>query len=252
MHQLQINGGKVDSGTITTLWLPATSKGYVDAQLDDYSGRKRHHYPHLPGTTLSLEARFSAPISQLCGTAGFGFWNAPFGDPTVPMPALPQATWFFFASPPNDLPLVYPGPGRGWFAATLDATTWSAWMMVPFAPLVLALNQITSLRQIIWPRVQHRLGIRYQPLDMDLTQWHKYTLQWEQQQCSFVVDEQTVLETDCAPRGPLGFVCWIDNQYMVVTPRGRIAAGTIPIREPQGLMIQNLNIISNQTSIDKT
>lgn len=244
MRHLQINGGEVHSGAITTLWLPATSTGYVDAQLDDYSGRKRRHYPHLPGITLSLEARFSAPIKQLRGTAGFGFWNAPFGDPTVPMPALPQAAWFFFASPPNDFPLASTGPGRGWFAATLDATTWSAWMMAPFAPLVLLLNQLQSMRQIIWPRVQRRLGIQYQPLDMDLTEWHKYTLHWQQQHCSFVVDEEAVLETNCAPRGPLGFVCWIDNQYMVVTSRGRVAAGTIPLNEPQGLMIQNLNISS--------
>ena len=23
-----------------------------------------------------------------------------------------------------------------------------------------------------------------------------------------------------APRGPLGFVCWLDNQYLILTPRG--------------------------------
>ncbi len=244
MRYLQINGGEVRTGDVTTLWLPPTATGYADAQLDDYSGRKRRRYPHWPGTTLSLTAHFSAPGANLCGTAGFGFWNAPFGDPTVPTPALPQAAWFFFASPPNNLPLAADGPGRGWFAATLDATTWLAWGMVPLAPFVLLLNQFRATRQGLWPHVQRALGIRYQPLDVDMTAWHLYNLVWERGRALFAVDEKVVLETDCAPRGPLGFVAWIDNQYMIVTPRGRVGWGTIPTTEPQWLAIRDLHIYS--------
>ena len=102
----------------------------------------RGQYPWSPGTRLRLRARFSHPPDQLIGTAGFGFWNAPFGDPTVRRPALPQACWFFFASAPTDLPLAPAGPGRGWFAATMDATGGSALALIPLAPALLLLNQI--------------------------------------------------------------------------------------------------------------
>jgi hypothetical protein len=30
-----------------------------------------------------------------------------------------------------------------------------------------------------------------------------------------------------SPRGPLGFVMWLDNQYMVVTPWGRLGWGLL-------------------------
>lgn len=238
MRHLQINGGKVHSGETTTLWLPPIAQGYADAQLDNYSGRKRRDYLHQHDTTLSLSARFSHSSGELRGTAGFGFWNAPFGDPTVPWPALPQAVWFFYASPPGDLPLAPDGPGQGWFAATLDATTWTAWAMAPFAPLALLLHQIQPIKAFLWPRIQHRLGVRYQPLSVSMTEWHDYRIVWEKTSCQLAVDGQTVLQTDVSPRGPLGFVCWLDNQYMVVTARGRVRWGTLSTPEPQWLALR--------------
>lgn len=244
MRQLEINGGQVDSGEVTTLWLPPTRQGYADAQIDDYSGRARSHYPHQPGSTLSLSASFSHPAGRLQGTAGFGFWNAPFGDPTVPWPALPQAAWFFFASPPTDLPLAPDGPGRGWFAATLDATTWAAWAMAPLAPLVLLANQTKMGFMHLWPQVQRKLGIRFQPLPIDMVGWHDYRLDWGLTGCRFMVDGHTWLQTDCSPRGPLGFVCWLDNQYMVVTARGRVRWGVIPTADAQSLTVQHLKVQS--------
>ena len=82
-----------------------------------------------------MRARFSHTAGELRGTAGFGFWNAPYGDPTQRRAALPAALWFFFASATNDLPFA-PPPGHGWFAATLDATTPRALALVPLAPAV--------------------------------------------------------------------------------------------------------------------
>ena len=48
----------------------------------------------------------------LRGTAGFGFWNYPFsvrGDPLM----LPEAVWFFYASPPSNMALIPGVPGWG-------------------------------------------------------------------------------------------------------------------------------------------
>ena len=82
------------------------SSGYRDAQLDDYSQLPRHRFPHR-SLSLSLRARTSS-ISP-AGTWGFGLWNDPFGlslgfgGSPFRLPALPNAVWFFYASPQNYL-----------------------------------------------------------------------------------------------------------------------------------------------------
>ena len=58
-----------------------------------------------------------------------------------------------------------------------------------------------------------------------MTTWHTYVLDWGTERAEFRVDGETVLEGAPAPRGPLGFVMWLDNQYMVVTPWGRLGWG---------------------------
>ena len=246
---LEMNGGEVVgkrpfSHNPFKCTLPICTVGYTDAQVDDYAGLRRKAYPWLPGTQLRLRARFSHEADDLVGTAGFGFWNAPFGDPTVPWPALPQATWFFFGSPPTDLPLAHQAAGRGWFASTLDATSWRALSLIPLAPPVLLLNQFAPMRQKVWPWVQRHLQISYQSIAAPMTDWHDYQLDWREDGCAFWVDGRLIHKTLYTPRGPLGFVCWIDNQYMVATSNGRFRWGTLPIREEQWLEISDLTIAS--------
>jgi hypothetical protein len=244
LRKLEINGGTVTGRSAGDyhLTLPPVSKGYADAQIDDYGGRKRSDYPWQSGTRMSLEARFSHNPDQLLGTAGFGFWNAPYGDPTAPWTTLPQAAWYFYGSPPNDLPLALEGVGRGWFASTINARSLSAISLIPATPAVLLLNQIERLRRRIWPRVRERLGITFQPLPANMTDWHQYRLDWQAQGCTFLVDGQVILKTNNSPGGPLGFVCWLDNQYLVVTVRGRFAWGTIPTSGQQSLFIRSLSL----------
>lgn len=248
MQKLEINGGQVIEENGYLLQLPPLLERYGDAQIDDYAGLARRHYPWRPGVRMQLRARFSHPAAELQGTAGFGFWNAPFGDPTVPWPALPQAVWFFYASEPNDLPLApltptgEMRPGRGWFAATLDATTTTAVSLIPAAPVVILGNQLRSFRRWVWPAVQRKLGISYQQLKPSLTDWHDYELVWSAAGCEFWVDGESVLQTEASPRGPLGFVCWLDNQYMVVTPTGRFRWGVLKTTETQWLALENLQI----------
>lgn len=243
-RKLEINGGRIENDTPGqyNLVLPSVSQGYADAQIDDYGRLKRARYPWQSGTRLELRARFSHAEGELVGTAGFGFWNAPFGDPTVPWPTLPQAAWFFYGSPPTDLPLALEGAGRGWFASTVNARTPKALMLIPAAPLVLLLNQFRPLRRRIWPPVRERLGITFQPLPHDMTQWHTYCLDWEKTGCTFSVDDEVLLQTASAPSGPLGFVCWVDNQYMILTKRGRFGWGTKPTAQIQTLHITDLQI----------
>jgi hypothetical protein len=242
--KLELNGGRVEESASLRLWLPPAAKGYADAQIDDYNDRPRRAFPWHPGVEMRLAARFSHENGALLGTAGFGFWNAPFGDPRHSLPALPQAAWFFYGSAPSDLPLAPAGAGRGWFAATLDATTWRALAMAPLAPPVLLLNQIGVLRRRLWPAVQRRLSISFREIAPAMTDWHHYHLKWRPDGCSFLVDGRPLLETKFSPRGPLGFVCWLDNQYMVATPRGRFAWGTLTTPEAQWLEIRELEIVA--------
>lgn len=238
---VELNGGRVEDGLGRLLRLPFGKKAYANAQIDDYGG-PGGDFIHRPGVILTLRARFSHTTDSLEGTAGFGFWNAPYGDPTRSRPALPQAIWFFFASPPNDLPFAPGSPGRGWFAATLDASTVTSLAMIPLAPVVLALNQFSASRAFVWPAVLRNLGIHAAPLNVDLTRWHAYSLEWWADGARFKVDGREILETSRAPRGPLGFVCWLDNQYLVLTPRGRIRAGVLSTRHDQWLEIEDLAI----------
>ncbi len=247
-RQLEINGGRVSRQPHWQFYLPPTPHGYADAQIDDYGpggGRRRksrRHYPWRPGVKLQLRARFSHPDGKLRGTAGFGFWNAPFGDPTVPWPALPQAVWFFYASEPSDLPLAPHGPGRGWFAATLDATPPHALAMLPAAPFILLANQFPRWQKRLWPGLRRQFSISFAPILADMTAWHLYELHWRPHGSSFFVDGAPVLQTPFSPRGPLGFVCWLDNQYMVLQGNGRFRWGTLPITTPQWLEVADLAI----------
>jgi hypothetical protein len=193
---------------------------------------------------MQLRARFSHPADELVGTAGFGFWNAPFGDPTARLPTLPQATWFFFASRPSDLPFPEAGAGRGWFVGTLDAVTpWTA-ILAPLALPILAMNNIRPVRQRTWPAIRRRLSISHAPIGFSMVEWHYYQLDWRAGGCRFSVDDVLVLETSFSPGGPLGFVCWLDNQYLAATPRGRLRWGTLPVRQRQWLEITDLRLES--------
>jgi hypothetical protein len=65
-------------------------------------------------------------------------------------------------------------------------------------------------------------------LSLDPAGWHHYRLDWSPQRVVFRVDESVVLETSVAPRGPLGLVMWIDNQFAAWRPDGSLGWGVLP------------------------
>jgi hypothetical protein len=229
----QIGGGRLAvTADGLRLALAGTRRGqYADAMIDDYGrasarpqGLPRRRFPWCPPLRLTVRARASGP---LLGTAGFGFWNNPLAPLAEGPPALPAAIWFFHASPPSDLPLAAGVPGQGWKAACIDATRPAALAWAPLAPPVLLLNRRPWFARRIWPRVQRALRIAEAPIPAPAAEWHTYTLEWRMEQASFAIDGATVLETDRPPRGPLGFVAWVDNQWAVATPRGRFGWGLL-------------------------
>ncbi|MBI5563625.1 MAG: hypothetical protein HY870_01935 [Chloroflexi bacterium] len=233
----QINGDR--------LLLPnATRDRYSDAQVDNYGHRPTRSFPHRPPFRVSIQARFSS--SSIIGTAGFGLWNHPFapggGLPGGP-PVLPRALWFFYASPPSDMQLARDVPGHGWKAAAIDATRPSALVLAPFALPVVLLNRSQRLYRRIWPIVQRGLRIEETSLPLELLpDWHTYSIEWQIDRAVLSVDGRVVLETARPPRGRMGFVAWIDNQYAIVTPTGRLGFGLLNVPSPEWLELKTSEV----------
>lgn len=215
---------------------------YTDAQIDDYQGLARPNFLWRPPVRLAVTARFSHPAGKLSGTAGFGFWNDPFMMTGPRRPALPRAIWFFYASPPSNMKLDLHTPGYGWKAATLDALRWPFFALLPLAPLAVPLMNIGPLYRTFWPIGQRAINVREAVAPVDMTTWHTYAIHWQQKTAHFTVDGQTLLNCSTPPRGPLGFVMWLDNQYMVATPWGRFKYGLLAATGRQWMEIQALEI----------
>ncbi len=217
---------------------------YRVAQLDDYAHLMRRQFSARPPLTLSLQARASAEF--LPGTWGFGLWNDPYGvalwmknGPFRP-PVLPNALWFFHAAPPNHLSFRDDKPGYGFLAQSFRAPAFSP-LLIP-AGLALPFARKTTRRLL--SRAVEEDGVR---LEVDVTQWHGYRLEWSPKRVVFEVDDEIVLETSVAPRPPLGLVIWIDNQFAAFTPQGKLAFGLVDNPE-MWLEIKDLEIKQERPS----
>lgn len=226
------------------LMLPGARHGrYSNAQIDDYGKPLTAHFLWRPPLRLHLRARSSLPTypvsppvgatetdadqPYLRGTAGFGFWNTllTMGGG---VPHLPEAIWFFAASPPSNMALVPGSAGWGWKAQVVHAQRWDT---LPVG--------IPTLATIAWARLSGRglstaarwlqrfCGAHETHLTTSLQDWHDYQVEWRQDHARFLVDDVPVLHVSNPPPGPLGFVAWIDNQYAIVTPQGSLRFGTL-------------------------
>lgn len=258
-HRVERGNGVVKrrDGSLRFCLRDATSDRYANAQIDDYQGRSRRNFAWRPPLRLAVNARFSHPPAPatdgarslqnaLRGTAGFGFWNDPFLMTGLRLPTLPRAAWFFYASPPSDMKLDMQVPGHGWKAATVDALRPDALLLAPLAVPAMLLMNMRPLYRALWPSIQRRLHVAEALLDVDARQWHTYELQWRKRQVRFRVGAtggwmRQVLQAP-SPRGPLGFVMWMDNQYLVATPQGRLRWGLLDVPEAQWMDVDRLTI----------
>ena len=229
-------------GLLRCVLEPASDRQYSDAQITDYQGLPRRRFPWHPPLRLTVRAWASHRAEQLKGTAGFGFWNEPFVPTGSRLPRLPRAVWFFFGSPPNNMALAKGVPGWGWKAATLDTTRWPFLLLAPLAPLGFLLMRVPALYRRLWPVGQWAIGASEARLPVDLAQPHAYALHWQADSVDFFVDDVPVHHAPTAPRGPLGFIAWIDNQYAIVTPQGHFAFGLLATAESQWLALDQIVI----------
>jgi hypothetical protein len=225
---------------------PGKAGDYRLAQLDDYSSLPRHRFPIGKTATLSLRCRVSEP--NLPGTWGFGWWNDPFAfsfglqGTARRLPVLPNAAWFFHASAENHLSFQpEPQPGNGFLAQTFSAPKIPPLLL---APGLLGLPGLFSktfskrLRAVAGKMIHEDS----QRLELDETEWHTYQLSWRASGVTFSVDAETVFESPVSPRGPLGTVIWIDNQFAAWTPEGRLSSGALPHTAPGWLEIAEVQV----------
>jgi hypothetical protein len=214
--------------------LPAgQSRSYHLAQLDDYGSLSRNRFFHTPPMTFRLCARVSG--ADLPGTWGFGLWNDPFGlslgfgGKPGRLPTLPQAAWFMHASLPNWLSLrddPEKVPANGFFAGTFRSLRIPSFLFTPVLPVLplFIIRPISRFFRRQATRLLHQDACR---VDLDVTQWHEYSIQWMSESCLFSVDGNNILHTSCSPLSPLGLVVWIDNQFAAWTREGRLSYGTL-------------------------
>jgi hypothetical protein len=196
-----------------------------------------------------LNVRARASHASPLGTLGFGFWNDPFtlsigqAGAARRLPVAPQALWFFYASPPNDLSFTPGVPGSGWKAVSLSSPSIPALLLAPGAALALLLTKIQPLRRPVMRRALASVSASERLLETPLEEWHHYRIKWGEGRAAFSVDDALVLEAEAPPAGPLGFVTWIDNQFAVATEEHGLRFGVSPTDREQWLEIEDLSIV---------
>jgi hypothetical protein len=223
---------------------PGKEGCYRLAQVDDYARVPRRSLPHKPPVSIHLRLRASSV--HIPGTWGFGFWNDPFGlslgfGGAHQLPVLPQAAWFFFASPPNHLSLYDELPAYGSLAAVFQSRNIPpAWLALcaPGLPL-LALPTASRIARRLARRLirQDALELTMNPMD-----WHEFELAWEPEIVTFSLDSATVFVTNLSPVGRLGLVIWVDNQFAAWRTDGRLRWGTLENLEVAWIEAQVLSI----------
>ncbi|MDX1600337.1 MAG: hypothetical protein R3191_02365 [Anaerolineales bacterium] len=252
LRKFEIGGGVVRGDDPWELSLPPKDGDYANAQLDDHRQLPRSEFPWNPPVDLRLRARVEPAQPQ--GTFGFGFWNDPFAfsfgqaGAARRLPAAPQAVWFFYGSPPNDLSFTPGVPGDGWRAASLRTPRLPSWLLAAPAAAAAALSALPLIRRPVIRLAKATVTAAERALPHAPDRWHEYRLRWTAGGVTFWVNGDRVLHAPSPPRGPLGFVAWIDNQYAAVTPTRGLRFGVLPTEAEQRLELQDLHISTGTSS----
>ena len=210
--------------------IPAGPEGvYRLAQLDDHMDLPRSAFAWQPPLRLELRARVSA--DGMPGTWGFGLWNDPFSanigvsGMARKLPLLPNTAWFFYAGEPNYLALRDDHPAQGFLAAVFKAPKIPSLALAP-GVITLPLLALRPAARLL--RRAARLLVRDDAAIVpgSAADWRTYRIDWRAEGVRFAVNGQEIFVTPHSPRGPLGFVVWLDNQYAAFPPSGRLRFGT--------------------------
>src|SRR5256714_12435389 len=183
------------NSTLRMQLLPVQQGQYADAQIDDYANLSRSSFPWHPPLRMEIRARSSLPAATststsassniLRGTAGFGFWNYPFsvrGDVLM----LPEATWFFYASPPSNMSLVPHVPGWGWKAQVVHSMRLETLASSVPMGLTAAWARLSGETRPAQRWMQKLTGAHEALLSIEMNTWHTYVLEWRHAEALFL------------------------------------------------------------------
>ena len=227
-----------------SLAIPTGRQGkYRWAQFDDYLHRLRRDFEWTAPCKITLTARCSNLNHP--GTWGFGLWNDPFNTnlgikgSVRRLPVLPNCAWFFYASEHNYLSFENKLPAQGFLAATFSSPLIPSIIFtptLPFLPLLINKHFAKFARKTLSYIIKQDASL----LDVDVTNWHAYQINWQKNKVQFLIDEKEILTTKISPKGKLGIVIWVDNQYAAFNPNGQILFGTLAAQASTTLEINNL------------
>lgn len=225
------------AGSIRLVAGPCGGDTLSDAELNDHRLSPRGHWHWKPPLRLTVRARASHPAEEMHGTAGFGFWNSPFGIDASAEDS-PQAVWFFHAAPPSFMSMNPSGHGTGWRSQVLN---------VPRVPKVVlfaggaAWALLKPLRPAFYRLAQTQVGGGEAPVPERFDVWHTYQIEWRGREADFRVDGRLLFSSDTAPAGPLGFCAWVDNSMLDV--RGEhFGSGYVSLSVEQWLELSEVRI----------
>jgi hypothetical protein len=252
-----VNGGRIErTGSGYRLLIPPTgADAYADAQLDDYDHGLPRRFADLPPQVLRLRARFSH--AQPKGTAGFGFWNHPFSREGAVLEP-PCNCWFFYSSPESDLRVSRRLPGHGFKASLLNSAAYLPFTTSGepvargvggrFAQTVTRIATSTAnlmlkvpvASRAVMAAAQVAVNARELLLDLDMTAWHTYEVDWLPAIAVFRVDGREVLRAPKPPRAALGFATWIDNYRATASSGGDYGFAYVGTTEEQWMELDDL------------
>lgn len=250
IHELPEKWRKLERGTGCVsnnnndhieLSLGEVEDGYANSQIDDHPNLRRSEFCCRPPLSLKIKARMKSGSESPKGTAGFGFWNDPFMMTDHKMPTLPKAVWFFWSSSHSAMELAQGVPGHGWKMAVMDAWRWPFLALIPTIPLSIPLMWIRQARERLWPVAQKAMICEEKMCSVSLLDWHHYEIRWLKTEVHFLIDGKECLRTS-SPKGPLGLVIWIDNQYMRTNPKAIFSHGLLKLKSSQSLEIDHFEL----------
>jgi hypothetical protein len=83
----------------------------------------------------------------------------------------------------------------------------------------------------------------FRPLATDQRRWHRYGIVWTRRGVTFAVDGRSVAASPVAPTEKLGFVSWIDNYRLTLTPDG-IETTFLDLEHDQTLFVDRVRLWS--------
>lgn len=248
LKKREIHGGQVirsgENGI--RLVIPQTPiKTYSLAQLDNYLHLPRKKFPHRPNMKIQLDARIIG--KDIKGTFGFGLWNDPFSFGFGPagvtkfLPVMPNAAWFFYASNPNYLSLRDDPPSSCFHAKTFTSPLIPSFLSIlgaPLVPFLLFPPTARCIRRLLRSVVKEEM----EAISIEIRDWHTYCLFWQADWVVFGIDGTELFKTTVSPKGKLGLVIWIDNQFFRFDSDGQLSFGYLETNSEQIMEIKNLEI----------